>query len=229
MRYALTINAPETRDVNFTWDEFLRRNNDELVATWGNLVNRTVGFAYKRFEGRVPEPGAYDEIDLALLAESEAAFGIVGAELDAVRLKIALSKAMALAHSANRYLNEKAPWTQIKTDRQAAATTIYVALQVIDRLKVLLNPFLPFTTQQLHHYLGYEGDIFGNLYIDEVTDARGTHPVLRYDGGQLDARWEPITLPPGQALNKPAALYTKLDASIVEEERERLRQRLGLD
>ena len=222
LRYALTINAPETRDVNFTWEEFLRRNNDELVATWGNLVNRTLGFAYKRFDGRVPEPGTLNEIDHALLAESAAAFERVGAEIDAVRLKIALSKAMELAHSANRYLNEKAPWTQIKTDTQAAATTIYVALQVIDRLKILLNPFLPFTTQQLHHYLGYEGDIFGNLSIDEVSDARGTHPVLRYDGSQIEVRWEPGTLPPGQKLNKPAALYKKLEPSIVDEERERL-------
>ncbi len=198
------------------------------MATWGNLVNRVLGFAYKRFDGRVPEPGEFDEVDLALLAESEAAFERVGAELDAVRLKIALSKAMELAHSANRYLNEKAPWTQFKTDTQAAATTIYVALQVIDRLKVLLNPFLPFTTQQLHHYLGYEGDIFGNLYIDEVTDARGTRPVLRYDGSQIDTRWEPSILPPGQAMNQPSALYQKLDDSIVEEERERLRDRLGM-
>ncbi len=222
LRYALTINAPETRDVNFTWEEFLRRNNEELVATWGNLVNRVLGFAYKRFDGAVPEPGSFDEIDQALLAESEAAFERVGAELDAVRLKIALTRAMELAHSANRYLNEKAPWTQIKTEPAAAGTTIYVALQVIDRLKVLLNPFLPFTTQQLHGYLGYEGDIFGNLYIDEVSDARGTRPVLRYKGTEIQARWEPQTLAPGQALNKPKALYKKLDDSIIEEERERL-------
>lgn len=227
LRYALTINAPETRDVNFTWDEFVRRNNEELVATWGNLVNRVLGFAFKRFDEQVPEPGPFDETDLALLAESEEAFERVGAEIDAIRLKIALSKAMELAHSANRYLNDKAPWAQIKTDPQAAATTIYVALQVIDRLKILLNPFLPFTTQQLHHYLGYEGDIFGNLYIDEVTDTRGTHPVLRYDGSPIDARWEAATLPPGQRLNKPAALYKKLDPEVVEEERQRLLERLG--
>ena len=227
LRYALTINAPETRDVNFTWDEFLRRNNDELVATWGNLVNRTLGFAYKRFDGRVPEPGPLDDTDRALLAESEAAFARVGAELDAVRLKLGLLKAMELAHTANRYLNDKAPWVQIKTDPAAAATTIYVSLQVIDRLKVLLNPYLPFTTQQLHHFLGYDGDIFGRLYIDEVTDARGARPVLRYDGSQIEARWEPTTLPPGQPLREPSALYKKLDPSIVDDERERLLAHLG--
>lgn len=226
LRYVLTINAPETRDVNFTWEEFVRRNNDELVATWGNLVNRTVGFAYKRFEGKVPEPGEFDEVDRAILNESEIAFTEVGKELDAVRLKIALSKAMELAHKGNRYLNEKAPWTQIKSDPKAAATTIYVALQVIDRLKVLLNPFLPFTTQQLHHFLGYGGDIFGRLYIDEVTDARGTRPVLRYDGSQLEARWEASVLPPGQKLNKPSALYKKLEPEVIEEERRRLAEHL---
>ena len=227
LRYALTINAPETRDVNFTWEEFVRRNNDELVATWGNLANRVLGFAYKRFEGRVPQPGEFDEIDQALLAESEVAFERVGEELDAVRLKIALSKAMELAHSANRYLNEKAPWAQYKVDEQAAATTIYVALQVIDRLKVLLNPFLPFTSQQLHRYLGYDGDIFGNLYVAEVTDARGARPVLRYDGNNLEARWQPDILPPGQPLREPAPLFKKLDEEVIEEERERLRQKLA--
>ncbi len=227
LRYALTINAPETRDVNFTWEEFVRRNNDELLATWGNLVNRTLGFAYKRFNQQVPEPGPLDEVDQALLRQSEEAFDRVGAEIEAVRLKIALSKAMELAHAANRYLNEKAPWVQIKTDPQAAATTIYVALQVIDRLKIILHPFLPFTTQQLHGYLGYDDDLFGRLYIEEVEDARGVHQVLRYDGSQVTARWEPTTLRPGQPLRKPKPLYKKLDESVIEEERQRLMERLG--
>ncbi|HID35238.1 MAG TPA: methionine--tRNA ligase [Anaerolineae bacterium] len=227
LRYALTINAPETRDVNFTWEEFLRRNNDELVATWGNLVNRTLGFAYKRFDKRVPAPGEFDDLDRALLKQSEEAFERVGAEIDAVRLKIALSKAMELAHAANRYLNEKAPWAQIKTDPQAAATTIYVTLQVIDRLKVILHPFLPFTTQQLHHFMGYDGDLFGELVIEEVEDDRGVHKTLRYDGSGVQVRWEPATLTPGQPLRKPHALYKKLDPKIVEEERERLLARLG--
>jgi len=228
LRYALTINAPETRDVNFTWEEFLRRNNEELVATWGNLVNRAVGFAYKRFDGKAPEPGAFDELDMALLRESEDAFDRVGAEIDAVRLKIALSKAMELAHSANRYLNAKAPWTQYKTDKAAAATTIYVVLQVIDRLKVLLHPFLPFTTQELHTFMGYDDDLFGNLTIEEVADARGVHKVLRYDGSDVNVRWEPGILPPGQALRKPHILYKQLDPSIVEEERALLAARLGV-
>ncbi len=228
LRYALTINAPETRDVNFTWEEFLRRNNEELVATWGNLVNRTVGFAYKRLGGQVPQPGEFDEIDRALLKESEEAFERVGAEIEAVRLKIALSKAMELAHSANRYLNEKAPWSQLKTDPAAAATTIYVTLQVIDRLKVLLHPFLPFTTQELHKFLGYDDDLFGRLYTEEIEDARGVHKALRYDGSGVNVRWQPGTLPPGQALRKPHALYKKLDPSIVDEERARLEKRLGV-
>jgi methionyl-tRNA synthetase len=226
LRYALTINAPETRDVNFTWEEFVRRNNDELVATWGNLVNRTLGFAFSRFEARVPTPGPLDASDQALLTASAAAFATVGAELEAVRLKLALIKAMELAHEANRYLNEKAPWTQIKEDPAAAATTVYVALQVIDRLKVLLNPFLPFTTQQLHSFLGYDGDIFGHLTIEEVSDARGARPVLRYDGSQLEAAWAPGILPPGQPLRKPSALYKKLDPSVIEAERQRLLEHL---
>ncbi len=198
------------------------------MATWGNLVNRVLGFAYKRFDAQIPTPGPFDPVDQALLAESAAAFERVGEEIEAVRLKIALEKAFALAHSTNRYLNDKAPWAQIKSDPAAAATTIYVALQVIDHLKVLLNPFLPFTTQQLHHFLGYDGDIFGRLTTEEVPDARGVHLVLRYDGSDLAAHWAPATLPPGQALRPPQALYKKLDDSIVEQERARLQEHLSL-
>ena len=149
-RYALAANFPDTQDVNFTWDDLVRRNNEELVATWGNLANRMLGFAYKRFEGKVPQPGAFDAADRALLDQIEPAFERVTALMDAVKLKQALSEIMTLAHEANRYLNLKEPWRQVKTDLTAAATTVYVALQVIDTLKTLFAPFLPDTCQRLH-------------------------------------------------------------------------------
>jgi len=221
-RYALAASAPESQDVNFTWDEFLRRNNEELVATWGNLVNRVLGFAYKRFGGEVPEPGGMNEDDLALLDQVEPAFERVSALLDAVKLKAALTEAMALAHEANRYLNLKEPWKQIKVDPAAAATTVYVALRVIDSLKVLLAPFLPFTSQRLHAYMGYEGDLFGRLYTEKLTETERTHLALRYDGSDAAGRWAPSELAPGQALRKPAPLFLKLDPSIIDEEIERM-------
>jgi methionyl-tRNA synthetase len=222
-RYALTASAPESQDVNFTWDEFVRRNNDELVATWGNLANRVLGFAYKRFDGRVPTPGTLDDADRAMLDQIGPAFERVTALLDAVKLKQALGEAMALAHEANRYLNLKEPWQQIKTDREGAATSIFVALQVIDTLKVLFAPFLPFTCQRLHSYLGYDGDLFGRLHIDDLKEVEKQHVALRYDPLPCGAGcWAPSELAPGQALRPPEALFRKLEPSVVDEEIERM-------
>jgi len=188
------------------------------VATWGNLVNRVLGFAYKRFDARVPEPGEWDETDRTLLAKVEAGFDSVGDLIAACRFKAALTEAMALAHAVNRYLNEKEPWQQIKTDRQAAATAIYVALQAIDWLKIIFCPFMPFSSQRLHEYLGYEGSIIGRLYVETVQEETRSHQVLRYDGSGTVGRWAAEKLPPGQPLRKPAPLFKKLDESIVDEE-----------
>jgi methionyl-tRNA synthetase len=221
-RYALSASAPESQDVNFTWEEFVRRNNDELVATWGNLANRVLGFAYKRFEGRVPAPGALDDADRAMLDAIVPAFERVTALLDAVKLKQALGEAMALAHEANRYLNLKEPWQQIKTDRAGAATSIYVALRVIDTLKILFAPFLPFTCQRLHGYLGYDGELFGRLHVDELQESEKRHVALRYDPLSCESCWAPSALAPGQALRPPEALFRKLEASVVDEEIERM-------
>ncbi|MDY7039614.1 MAG: methionine--tRNA ligase [Chloroflexota bacterium] len=218
LRYILTINAPERNDVNFTWEEFLRRNNDELVATWGNLANRMLTFAYKNFDKRVPEPGALDVVDEALLSQVESAFGRVGDLLDVCKFKAAITEVMGVAHAANRYLDEKAPWFQIKEDRARAATTVYVILRAIDSLKILFTPFLPFTCQRLHEYLGYEGSIIGRLYVDTLEEERKTHVALRYDASELTGEWTPSRLPVGQALRKPKPLFRKLDESIVEEE-----------
>jgi len=222
LRYALTINAPETQDVNFTWEEFLRRNNDELVATWGNLANRVLGFAYKRFDGQVPLPAEFDESDQALLNKVRGGFDTVGDLIARCKFKAALTEAMALAHDANRYLNEKEPWKRIKSEPAHAATSIYVALQAIDWLKTLMCPFLPFSSQKLHEYLGYGGSIVGRLYIDTVHETQRSHQVLRYDASGMVGSWTPERLPPGQALRQPAPLFTKLDDSIVEEEIARL-------
>ncbi|MFB0538110.1 MAG: methionine--tRNA ligase [Anaerolineae bacterium] len=218
LRYMLTINAPEGRDVNFTWEEFLRRNNEELVATWGNLANRVLTFAYRRFDRQVPEPGELAEADKAMLTRVEAAFEPVGQLIDSCKFKAALTEGMALAHQANRYLDEKAPWLQIKEDKQAAATTMYVILRVIDSLKTLFTPFLPFSCQRLHEYLGYEGSIIGRIYIDTLQEETRSHLALRYDASELTGEWAPSQLPSGQALRQPAPLFKKLDESIVEEE-----------
>jgi methionyl-tRNA synthetase len=221
LRYYLTINAPEAKDVNFTWEDFVRRNNDELVATWGNLANRMLSFAFKHFQA-VPQPGPMDEADRALLEAVEDAFEAVGDLIRACKFKAALTEAMALAHAANRYLDDKAPWFQIKEDRQAAATTVHVILKAIDSLKTLLTPFLPFTCQKLHEYLGYEGTIIGTICTETLQEELKFHLAFRYDAGELTGTWAPSDLQPGQALRKPEPLFRKLDDAIVEEEVERM-------
>ena len=212
LRYYLTVVMPETRDSNWQWDGFVRRNNDELVATWGNLVNRALTFAYKRFDGKVPTPGPLTEADTRILGLVESGFETVGELIAACKFRAALNEVMGLAREANRYLEEKGPWFQIKEDREAAGTTIYVALRVIDSLKVLFAPFLPFSSERLHQYLGYEGTLFGRQYVETFREAGGrVHEALCYDDSQATGRWEPSDLPPGRPLRKPAPLFKKLE------------------
>jgi methionyl-tRNA synthetase len=222
LRYYLTVNMPESKDTDWDWDDFFHRNNDELVATWGNLANRVLSFTCKHWENKVPEPGELTSQDTELLAQVEKGFETVASELEAVRLRAALGEAMRLATEVNKYLDQTAPWTAIKTDKAAAARTVFTALKAIDSLKILLSPFLPFTSERLHGFFGNQKPIFGRQYVEEISDSLGTHKALRYDPADASGSWEPSKLQPGQELINPQPLYKKLDASIVEEERARL-------
>jgi methionyl-tRNA synthetase len=197
LRYILSINMPETSDADFSWREFVRRNNDELVATYGNLVNRVLTLTYKNFGGRVPEHKEPDEVSRKLIKEAEDTLQTVDAHLGKCEFKDAIKSAMALAHEANRYLDEKAPWKTIKTDRQVTADALYTAVNIIAQLKTMLYPFLPFSSQKVHEYLGYEGKV-------------------------EDYGWKRQELPAGQELREPQPLFKKLDESIIEEETARI-------
>jgi len=215
LRYFLSIAGPETQDTDFTWAEFVRRNNDELVATWGNLVNRTLTSAHRTF-GAVPEPGALTAEDEALLAAIDGGFETVGRLIEEARFKAALTEAMRLAALANQYTSEQEPWALIKTDPERAATVLYVALRAIDSLKVLLTPFLPFSSQTLHELLGHDGYLAGPLEFREVEEQGGErHVVLTGDYSGWVGRWEPSALAPGQALREPRPLFKKLDPEQV--------------
>ncbi len=228
LRYYLTVNMPENKDSDWDWGEFVARNNNELVATWGNLANRVLAFCYKNWDGRVPEVDVdtLRDSDRNLLAVIENGFNTVGAELKAVRLRSALGEAMKLATSVNVYLDVNAPWTAIKTDKSAAARTVFTALNAIDSLKVIFSPFLPFTSERLHGFFAYETPLFGEQYTEEVKDALGTHKVLRYKSVARDAippyQWKPSNLKPGQTLNQPGPLFKKLEDNVADEERARL-------
>jgi len=170
----------------------------------------------------VPEPGVLADEDKALLDEVEKGFETVGSELEAVRLRSALNEAMRLASEVNKYLDKSAPWKMVKTDKNQAGRAIYVAIKAINSLKVLFAPFLPFTSQKLHQFLGYDGQLFGNQYTKSFEDAVGEHSALLYDPSNAVGKWEKSELNPGHKFLKPEPLFIKLDKSIVEEERGRL-------
>jgi methionyl-tRNA synthetase len=222
LRYYLTVNAPENRDTDFSWYDFWRKNNDELLATWGNLAHRVLTFTYRNFEQKVPEPGELGEQDKVILQKVEAAFEPVGELIAGTSFKAALGEIMAVAHEANRYLDEKEPWKVIKEDRQAAATTMYVMMGVINSLKVLFYPFLPFSSQKLHGCLGCQGDLMGQSRVETFEEDGKAHAALVYDPPTVKASWAPSHLPAGQALGEPEPLFKKLDESIVAEELSRL-------
>ncbi len=227
LRYYLTTNMPESRDSDWDWGEFVARNNNELVATWGNLANRVLSFSSRHWEGRVPTfEGDLRPADRALLETVEAGFDSVGALLEAVRLRAALQEAMRLASEVNRYLDEAAPWFEIKSDRNAAAKSIYTALRAVDSIKILLAPFLPFSSEQLHGFLGYEQPIFGRQAVQTLQDSLGEHDALCYLREGASGRWEPSDLQPGAAIRNPAPLFKKLDESVAEAERARLGTRV---
>jgi len=187
-----------------------------------------LAFCYKHWDGHVPQidPDALRPGDLELLAAIQRGFQSVGRELEAVHLRSALQEAIRLASEVNKYLDTSAPWFEIKTDKESAAKSVFTALKAIDSLKVLFAPFLPFTSEKLNGFFGYETPIFGEQYTETVKDTLGEHSVLRYRVSQAiqGAGWKPSELKPGTKLNQPAPLFKKLDESVIEEERARLRK-----
>ena len=215
LRYFLTAGGPETQDTDFTWVEFVRRNNDELVANWGNLVNRALTSTFKNF-GDVPAPGSLTAEDEAVIGEIEAGFASVGDQIERARFKAGLAEAMRLASRVNQYLSEQAPWAVIKTDTERAGTILYTALRCIDHLRVLFAPFLPFSSQVLHELLGHDGYLAGPLVLREVEGEGGTpHTVLTGDYASWIGSWAPGDLPVGQVLREPRPLFKKLDSDAV--------------
>jgi methionyl-tRNA synthetase len=222
VRYFLTAAGPETQDSDFSWAEFLRRNNDELLANWGNLVNRTLTNAYRNF-GQVPEPGELTAEDRATMTAVAEGFETVGSFVEEGKFKSALAEAMRLSSIGNQYVDHQAPWAVIKADRERAGTILYVALWVVDSLKVIFTPFLPFSSQKLHELLGYEGWLAGPLEFREIAEEGGKkHAVLTGDYSSWVGSWEASDLPAGQKIREPAPLFRKLDPGIVDEELQRL-------
>ena len=197
LRYTLAMNMPEAGDSNFSWREFLRRNNNELVAKYGNLAHRVLTFAYSNFDGAVPAPGELDERSQGLLHEAKVTLDAVDKLLYRCEFKGAIKEAMSLAQETNRYLDEQAPWKTIKTERETSAKSVYTVLSVLAALKTIFYPFLPFSSERLHSLLGFNGSV-------------------------NEAGWKVQFLPPGQKLRQPQPLFVKLDDDVVAKESSRL-------
>jgi len=215
LRYYLMIAGPENQDTDFTWSEFVRRNNDELVATWGNLVHRTLVNAHRNF-GAVPEPGQLTEKDTLMIRDVEDSLFHVSILLEQARFQISLKYVMNAAARVNVYLGTEQPWHTIKTDRERAGTVLYVALRCVDNLKTMFTPFLPFSSQRLHRMLGYEDVIAPQPHVRESAEAGDSHRVLTGHYESID-RWRPSQLAAGTVLPPPEALFKRLD-DVVEED-----------
>ena len=225
LRYYIAVAGPENQDTDFTWSEFVRRNNDELVANWGNLVNRTVSFAARNI-GEIPAPGDLLGVDLAMLENSRQSFGVVGSSLSRSRFKQAINDAMRTVAEANKYLSDQAPWKLRESDPERMRTIMHVALQLVDDAKTLLTPFLPYSADKVHKMLGGEGAWSGMPDVREVDEPDGaggaaSYPVLTGDY-RTAARWESSPLRAGTPLAVPSPLFAKLDPSIAEQEVARL-------
>lgn len=193
LRYVLSVIMPDSSDSDFRWQEFLRRNNDELVATYGNLVNRVLSFTHRSFDGRIPDPGdtsTFDDPTRELIAATDKALRTVDELLGLTKFKAAINAAMGLAHEGNRYLEEQSPWKTVKTDRAAAARSLWAGCYVISGLKTLMYPFMPFSSQKVHEQLGLGGSI-------------------------EDAGWCIQSPEPGRSFEKPTPLFQKLDEEEV--------------
>jgi methionyl-tRNA synthetase len=218
LRYYLSAAGPESNDSDFTWSEFVRRNNDELVAAWGNLVNRTMSFTAKNI-GSIPDAGAgLTDADRALLATTAAAFDTVGADLDRSRIRSAVVETMRVVAEANKYLSDQAPWKLRESDPDRMRVILHTALQAVSDCNTVLAPFLPHSAQQVHTMLGHGGVLAPSPELREVEDLDGgpPYPVLTGDY-ETDARWRSEPIVAGVPVEPPTPLFAKLDPSVIDE------------
>ncbi|MFW5469110.1 methionine--tRNA ligase [Knoellia sp. CPCC 206435] len=227
IRYFICAAGPENQDSNFTWAEFVQRNNSELVAGWGNLVNRTGAMIAKSF-GEIPRPGTLEPVDEAVRAATLAAFGSVGDLLARQRIKAAINEAMRAVGEVNKYVTDTEPFKLKDEDqRERLATVLHTLIQCVSDLNTILAPFLPHAANRVHAFLGGEGEFIPMPVVEDVSgldgDADRTYPVITGSYSSTP-RWESRPVTVGAPIAKPTGVFVKLDESVVEEELERLRQ-----
>lgn len=201
LRYVLTANAPETKDNDFTWADFQARNNNELVAIFGNFINRVVVLTHKYYNGEVPAPGAFQDIDEQTLTELKAFPEVISSSIERYRFREAQTELMNVARLGNKYLADEEPWKTIKTDEQRTKTVMYVALQIASALAVLSEPFLPFTSETLKKMLNF--------------------------GAENNSNWNAIAhknehLSPEHRIGEGALLFSKIEEAQMQQQRDKL-------
>jgi methionyl-tRNA synthetase len=208
LRYTLTANAPETKDNDFTWSDFQARNNNELVAIFGNFINRVVVLTHKYYDGAVPEASEYLEIDTATLKELKAYPAVIESSIERYRFREAQMELMNVARLGNKYLADEEPWKTIKTDADRTKTVMYVALQIASALAILSEPFLPFTSKKLSTMLN----------INLMEDALGNRVVNSWK----DVAVKTNLLPSGHTIGKGELLFSKIEDEQIQVQLDKL-------
>ncbi|WP_340066436.1 methionine--tRNA ligase [Ascidiimonas aurantiaca] len=203
LRYTLTANAPETKDNDFTWKDFQARNNNELVAIFGNFINRVGVLTQKYYNGVIPKPASFSEIDNQTLRQLQAFPEIIGRSVERFRFREASQELMNLARLGNKYLADEEPWKKIKTDEERVKTIMFTALQIAAGLAVLSEPFLPFTSQKLKNILAFQDLETGTPQWTDVTHAK-------------------FLLPPYHSIGKSELLFSKIEDLQIQAQLDKL-------
>ncbi|GAL62123.1 methionyl-tRNA synthetase [Algibacter lectus] len=202
LRYVLTANAPETKDNDFTWKDFQARNNNELVAIFGNFINRVVVLTNKYYEGVVPTPSAFEQVDEETLATVKAYPDVIASSIERYRFREASQEMMNLARLGNKYLADAEPWKVIKVDTERTKTIMYVALQIASALATLSEPFLPFTSTKLKNILN--------------------HTVLGTETTWKEVAIKEVLLPAGHKIGEAELLFSKVEDETIQKQLDKL-------
>lgn len=209
LRYVLTANAPETKDNDFTWKDFQTRNNSELVAIFGNFINRVTVLTHKYYNGVVPEPAAFNELDKETLAAIQAYPAVIGSSIEKYRFRESQTELINLARLGNKYLADEEPWKTIKTDEARTKTVMFVALQIAGALAVLSEPLVPHTSKKLKEMLGFEA-------LQDLSWSTISLPL-----GEMPQRQRGI-LPRGHTINKSQLLFSKIEDDQIQKQLDKL-------
>jgi len=225
LRYALTSNAPETKDNDFTWKDFQARNNNELVAIFGNFINRVVVLTNKYYEGVIPTPNEFSEVDENTLAELKAYPAVISNSVERYRFREALGELMNVARLGNKYLADEEPWKVMKDNPERVKTQMYVALQIAAALSVLAEPFLPFTSKKLSKILNlsdlkehFEG--FSKFLKEKNRDAKDI--IIDKVLGWNDIAENSDLIPAGHKISEAELLFAKIEDEEIQKQIDKL-------